>query len=125
MLSFKQLESAVRAAKPIEPHSTIRCYVHMGLEKAKSIHSCEGTKAVHLRMVDTLIETMCDSCLHQSWRKNCFRVLKQLTPLLHVMLEADEFQQKVYEIHQLAHYFLGSDVSSHDISKLKINHPKQ
>lgn len=125
MLSFLELEFAVRAAKPIEQHSAIRCYVHMGLERAKNMDSCCGTKAVHLRIVDTLTETMCDSCLNMTWRNNCFRVLKQLIPLLHVILNTDEFQRKVNEIHQLAHYFLGATIPSQEINKIKNNQPKQ
>lgn len=125
MLSFKELEEAVRAAKPMGQHSVIRCYVHMGLEKAKNMNSCDDTKAVHLRIVDTLTETMCDSCLNTAWRNNCFRVLKQLIPLLHVILNTDEFQRKMNEIHQLAHYFLGAKIPSQEINKIKNNQPKQ
>ncbi|MFT6268314.1 MAG: hypothetical protein ACJAVV_001122, partial [Alphaproteobacteria bacterium] len=41
----------------------INCYVHMGLERAKN-HSCIATvQHAHMRVINTLIDAMCDHCL--------------------------------------------------------------
>ena len=83
----------------------INCYVHMGLERAKN-HSCIATvQHAHMRVINTLIDAMCDHCLSSVWRQQCYRYIKRFLPLLYEMLDPQQYQQKVQEIQTLHTYY--------------------
>lgn len=83
----------------------ISCYVHMGLERAKNLSDIAAVKHAHMRVLNTLIDTMCDHCLASSWRKQCYRYIKRLLPLLYEMLDQKQYKQKVQEIQLLHTYY--------------------
>jgi hypothetical protein len=83
----------------------ISCYVHMGLERAKN-HSCIATvQHAHMRVINTLIDAMCDHCLSNVWRQQCYRYIRRFLPLLYEMLDPQQYQQKVQEIQTLHTYY--------------------
>jgi hypothetical protein len=85
---------------------TISCYVHMGLERAKKIPNILAVQQAHMRVINTLIDAMCDHCVTKVWRKECYRYIKRLLPLLYEMLDHQQFKQKIQEIKTLhAYYF--------------------
>jgi hypothetical protein len=84
----------------------ITCYVHMGLERAKNLSDIAAVQHSHMRVINTLIDTMCDHCLERVWRKQCYRYIKRLLPLLHEMLDPQQYKQKTQEIQTLYVYFL-------------------
>jgi hypothetical protein len=78
----------------------------MGLERAKALSDVEALQQAHMRVINTLIDTMCDHCLTRVWRKQCYRYIKRLLPLLYEMLDQRQYQKKVQEIQSLhAYYF--------------------
>lgn len=84
----------------------ISCYVHLGLERAKNLSDIVAVRHAHMRVLNTLIDTMCDHCLSSVWRKQCYRYIKRLMPLLYEMLDPQRYQQKTQEIQTLyAYYF--------------------
>ena len=105
--TFSAIELAVRYGDgEADDPNTISCYVHLALERAKKLTTLVDVRTAHMRIVDTLIDTMCDSCIPKNWRKQCYRYLKKLMPLLFEMLDKNEYQQKVTEISQLYVYFV-------------------
>jgi hypothetical protein len=91
----------------------INCYVHMGLARAKS-HSCiAAVQHGHMRVINTLIDAMCDHCLSSVWRQQCYRYIKRFLPLLYEMLDPQQYQQKVQEIQTLHTYYFEDNHSKY------------
>ncbi len=105
-LTFTSLELAVKLEKHIHCSDTISMYVHSGLQRAKSLSTCQQTKLAHLRVVDTLTDTMCDDCLSINWREGCYAWIKRLMPLLYELLPSQHYWQRVDELKLLHEYFL-------------------
>jgi hypothetical protein len=105
--TFSALEMSVRYGDDNSNNEDIiSCYVHMGLERAKTLSDITAVQHAHMRVINTLIEAMCDHCLASVWRKQCYRYIKRLLPLLYEMLNQQQYQQKTLEIHTLHAYFL-------------------
>lgn len=84
----------------------ISCYVHMGLERAQKHSDILDVRHAHMRVINTLVDTMCDHCITKAWRKQCYRYIKRLFPLLYEMLDQQQYKQKTQEIRTLhAYYF--------------------
>ena len=83
----------------------ISCYVHLGLERAKKLSDIVAVRHAHMRVLNTLIDTMCDHCLSRVWRKQCYRYIKRLLPLLYEMLDPQQYKQKTQEIQTLYTYY--------------------
>ena len=97
----------------------ISCYVHMGLERAKS-HSCiAAVQNAHMRVINTLIDAMCDHCLSNVWRQQCYRYIKRFLPLLYEMLDPQQYQQKVQEIQTLHTYYFEDNRSKYQSTSTK------
>ena len=78
----------------------------MGLERAKEFSGLKAVQTAHMRVINTLIEAMCDHCLTNAWRKQCYRYVKRLLPLLYEMLDSQQYKKKSLEIKTLhAYYF--------------------
>lgn len=90
----------------------ISCYVHLGLERAKKHSNITAVQHAHMRVLNTLIDTMCDHCLAAVWRKQCYRYIKRLLPLLYEMLDQQQYKQKVQEIQTLHAYCFENDQST-------------
>ncbi|WP_233267307.1 hypothetical protein [Paraglaciecola sp. L3A3] len=84
----------------------ISSYVHIGLQRAKNLKQLKSVRSAHMRVIDTLIDTMCDNALPLAWRQHCHLYIKRLLPLLFEMLEPAKYNQKVNEINILHTYFL-------------------
>jgi hypothetical protein len=84
----------------------ISYYVHMGLERAKKHSDTLAVRQAHMRVLNTLIDTMCDHCLSSMWRKQCYRHIKRLLPLLYEMLDQQQYQRKTQEIQTLHAYYV-------------------
>ncbi|MFT5840852.1 MAG: hypothetical protein ACI9UT_003366 [Flavobacteriales bacterium] len=93
----------------------ISCYVHMGLERAKSFSDIGAVQRAHMRVIDTLIDTMCDHCLESVWRKHCYRYIKRLLPLLYEMLDQQQYKQKTQEIRTLHAYFFEDNQNEYQL----------
>jgi hypothetical protein len=93
----------------------ISCYVHMGLERTKKLSDILDVQHAHMRVINTLIDAMCDHCLSNVWRKHCYRYVKQLLPLLYEMLDQQQYQQKYQEIQTLYAYFFEGNQSKNQI----------
>ena len=91
----------------------ISCYVHMGLERAKKFSDIKSVQQAHMRVINTLIEAMCDHCLASAWRKQCYRYIKRLLPLLYEMLDQPQYQKKSEEIKTLYAYFFEDKQTKH------------
>ncbi|WJG11017.1 hypothetical protein [Aliiglaciecola sp. LCG003] len=104
--TFYSVEMAVRTAGNSSDLDTIGMYVHMGLERTQTITCQNTTRRMHMHMVNTLIETMCDGCIPLYWRERCHRFLRKLKPLLYEMLDEQTYRSKVAEIEMLSEYFL-------------------
>lgn len=104
--NFSTIEMSVRYGDgDTNNDEIISCYVHMGLERAKNFSDVKAVQHVYMRVINTLIETMCDLCLTSAWRKQCYRYIKRLLPLLYEMLDQQQYQQKAQEIQTLHTYF--------------------
>jgi hypothetical protein len=80
------------------------------LERAKNLSDVGAVQQAHMRVINTLIETMCDHCLASVWRKQCYRYIKRLLPLLYEMLDQQQYQKKLQEIQTLHTYcFAGKE----------------
>ncbi|MFA3792038.1 hypothetical protein AB6T38_13045 [Aliiglaciecola sp. SL4] len=84
----------------------INRYVHAGLERAKGMCDSQDTKAAHLRILDTLLNVVCDSLLSIAWRKYCFRMIQRLKPLLFEILESRQYHRIIADITILYNYFI-------------------
>jgi hypothetical protein len=92
----------------------------MGLERAKGFSDINEVKMAHMRVINTLIEAMCDHCLTVNWRKQCFRYVKLLMPLLYEILDEKSYKQKVQDIQILyAYYFVENQIESKPINAEK------
>jgi hypothetical protein len=83
----------------------ISYYVHMGLERARKRSDIADVRHSHMRILNTLIDTMCDHCVTRVWRKQCYRYIKRLLPLLYEMLDQKQYKKKVQEIQLLHTYY--------------------
>lgn len=115
-LTFSSLELAVKAEQQMPEANTINIYVYLGLERAKSFGSVEQTKRAHLRVVNTLLETMCDDCLSLRWRTACHKWIKKLMPLLFELLHKDDYWQRVADVKLLHTYFLKDKKELHPLT---------
>ncbi|GAC22157.1 hypothetical protein [Paraglaciecola arctica] len=107
--TFSAVEMSVRYGDYETNKDIISCYVHLGLERAKKYSDISAVQQAHMRVLNTLIDTMCDNCLASVWRKQCYRYIKRLLPLLYEMLDKQQYQQKVQEIQSLHAYFFEDD----------------
>jgi hypothetical protein len=107
--TFSAVEMSVRYGDgdcDAHDRDIISCYVHMGLERAKKLSCIAAVQHAHMRVINTLIDAMCDLCLSNVWRKQCYSYIKRFLPLLYEMLDSLQYQQKVKEIQTLhAYYF--------------------
>ncbi|MFT2092027.1 hypothetical protein [Paraglaciecola sp. 2405UD69-4] len=107
---FYSLELAVRyGSNSSESHDDIACYVHVALERARKLTCIKAARTAHLRIVDTLIETMCDTCHNQNWRIQCHRYLKKLMPLMFEILDEGDYAKKTKEIETLYKFFVSHE----------------
>ncbi|MGJ8681905.1 hypothetical protein [Paraglaciecola sp.] len=88
----------------------IGSYVHLGLQRAKSFKQITNVRSAHMRVVNILVETMCDSNLPLVWREHCYLYIKRLMPLLFEMLDSEEYQKKSKQIMTLHKYFIRKQV---------------
>lgn len=109
--AFSAVEMSVRYGDNITNDHIISCYVHLGLERAKKLTHIVDVRNAHMRVLDTLMETMCDQCLASVWRKQCYRYIKRLLPLLYEMLDQQQYKQKVQEIQTLHAYCFENEPS--------------
>ncbi|MDU0354022.1 hypothetical protein RS130_08820 [Paraglaciecola aquimarina] len=68
----------------------IGSYVHLGLQRAQNLKQLKSVRSAHMRVIDTLIETMCDNTIPLVWRQHCYLYLKRLLPLLFEMLRTGQ-----------------------------------
>ncbi|WP_339723392.1 hypothetical protein [uncultured Paraglaciecola sp.] len=115
--TFSAVEMSVRYGDSTTNDDIINCYVHMGLERAKGLTNIVAVRNAHMRVLNTLIETMCDHCLSRVWRKQCYRYIKRLMPLLYEMLDPQRYQQKTQEIQTLYTFYF----EEHQNSKQRHN----
>lgn len=112
--TFSTLEMSVRYGDCNNNNNDdiIGGYVHMGLERAKKFTNLVAVRHAHMRVLNTLIETMCDNCLSSAWRKQCYRYIKRLLPLLYEMLDPQQYQQKTQEIQMLYTFYFEANQNS-------------
>ena len=104
--TFSALEMSVRYGDGSSNNEDIiSCYVHMGLDRAKNLSEITVVQHAPMRVINTLIDTMCDHCLSVVWRKQCYRYIKRLLPLLYEMLDKQQYLHKTQEIQTLHAYF--------------------
>ena len=104
--TFSSIEMSVRyGACNANNNDIISCYVHMGLDRAKKLSDITAVRHAHMRVINTLIDTMCDHCVNKVWRKECYRYIKRLLPLLYEMLGKEQYKYKIQEIKTLHAYF--------------------
>ena len=116
--TFSALEMSVRYGDVnTNNEDIISCYVHMGLERAKTHSDITAVQHAHMRVINTLIEAMCDHCLASVWRKQCYRYIKRLMPLLFEMLDQQQYQQKTKEIQTLHAYFIEDNQNKYQLNK--------
>jgi hypothetical protein len=110
--AFSALEQAVRHCDNSTKNlDIISCYVHMGLERAKQHATKQAMRRSHLRIFNTLVDTLCDSLVPIDWRKQCDTYIKRLQPLLFEILSADEYQAKLQELALLKSFFFTTSSS--------------
>lgn len=110
--TFSALEISVRYCDfDANSEDIISCYVHMGLARAKQFSDLAAVKHAHMRVVDTLIDSMCDHCLPSTWRDQCYRYIKRLLPLMYEILDHQQYHLKVQEIRSLHTFYLNNEVT--------------
>ncbi|MEP0357774.1 hypothetical protein [Paraglaciecola sp.] len=115
---FYSLELAVRYGNNNnESYDDISCYVHVALERARKLTCIKAARTAHLRIVDTLLETMCDTCHNLNWRIQCHRYLKKLIPLMFEILDASAYSHKVQEIDTLFTFFISDEKGKQSVNK--------
>lgn len=119
--TFSAVEMSVRYGDYDTNNDIISCYVHLGLERAKKYSDISAVQQAHMRVLNTLIDTMCDNCLASVWRKQCYRYIKRLLPLLYEMLDKQQYQQKVQEIQSLHAYFFEDDQTTDQLKNKYLN----
>lgn len=85
----------------------------MGLERAKNLSAIAAVRQAHMRVINTLIDAMCDHCLSTVWRKQCYRYIKRLLPLLYEILTPQEYDNKTKEIKTLHSYCFKDGQNKH------------
>jgi len=93
----------------------IACYVHLGLERAKQLTHLAAVRQAHMRVINTLIDTMCDHRIASFWRKKCYRYIKRLLPLLYEILDQQQYKQKTQEINKLHAYYIGDKQNNYPL----------
>jgi len=104
-LNFSSMEVIVKSADSQYDSSIINYYIIMGLDRAKSMESINDTKAVHLRIYNTLLNTMCDTCLPINWREVCYTYLERMMPLFSTIYNDHDFKKYRNELNILYMYF--------------------
>lgn len=110
-LTFSSIEMAVKSADNKYDSSIIGTYVIMGLDRAKDMEHVAQTKSVHLRIYNTLLNTMCDTYLPACWREECYDYLEKMMPLLSVIYSYTEFKKQRNELTLLAEYFCHNSIN--------------
>lgn len=105
-ICFSNLELAVKLEHKMCNEYTIASYVYAGLERAKLCSCTTQTRKAHLRIFDTLLETVCDDCLSLEWRNTCYSWIKKLSPLLFEIFPKEVYSKKVAEAKLMKAYFL-------------------
>ena len=76
-------ERAIREPGCHQDKETINCYVHLCIEQAGQCSCQTGANRVYARMVNTLVEIICDDLISFTRRKHSYRALKQVKPILY------------------------------------------
>jgi len=103
---FSAMETAVRVGNTPDQLDIINFYIITGLDRAKAMKNIEDTKSIHLRIYETLLNTMCDSYLPLYWREKCYVYLEKMMPLLRSIYDMKQFNKKRNELKTLHSYFL-------------------
>ncbi|GLR69929.1 hypothetical protein [Agaribacter marinus] len=103
---FSMLECGARYGCNGESKEIIARYVCDGLNEARTCETMRDTKRNHMRVVNTLMNALCDDCVDVKWRKECYMFLRKLKPLMYEMLCEDEYDALVSEIQTYYVYFL-------------------
>ena len=104
-LTFCSVEMAVKSGDKQYHPNIIGSYIIMGLDRAKEMENVTDTKNVHLRIYNTLLNTMCDTCIPIEWREICFKYLNKMMPLLSAIFNTKDFEKYKNELNILAQYF--------------------
>jgi hypothetical protein len=104
--SFSSTELAVKTEQHLPNVNTLELYVFLGIERAKKCATASQTKSAHMRVVNTLTETMCDDCLSLEWRESCHKWIRKLLPVLFEILPTCTYWQELENIKLLKGYFL-------------------
>jgi hypothetical protein len=116
--AFYKFEMAVRCGECLNDNlHTISYYVYLGIERAKGYTQLTHTSSAYLRVVDTLVETMCDPLLPIVWRHQCYTYIKRMMPLLYEILAAQAYQQKIAEITTYFDFFLNHNARQPTLKK--------
>ncbi len=103
--TFAAMETAVRSGNSPYQSNIINFYIVAGLDRAKAMDSIEDTKSVHLRIYNTLLNTMCDTFIPLNWREKCHVFLVKMMPLLSAIYSPTEFNKHQNELKTLYQYF--------------------
>lgn len=106
-------ENVVRTGAHHNEPDIINYYVHLGLQQAQQCQSAQQTKRIHLRVLQTLEEVMCDGLIAKPCRERCFRNIQRLKPLIFEMMDEREYQNYTTRIEALYQYFLNKPDSAH------------
>ncbi|MEP1448841.1 MAG: hypothetical protein ABJK37_22240 [Paraglaciecola sp.] len=119
--TFSSVEMSVRYGDNASNDDVIGCYVHLGLERAKQLEDIVAVRNAYMRVLNTLIDTMCDHCLASVWRKQCYRYIKRLLPLLYEILDQHQYLQKISEIQILYSYCFEQTPASKQSNKMEVS----
>ncbi|MDO7086538.1 hypothetical protein WNY51_18480 [Pseudocolwellia sp. AS88] len=103
--TFAAMETAVRSGNSPYQSNIINFYIVAGLDRAKAMNNIEDTKSVHLRIYNTLLNTMCDTFIPLNWREKCHVFLVKMMPLLNAIYCPKEFNRHKDELNILHQYF--------------------
>lgn len=109
--TFSSIELTVRYCdNQANDLDLIGSYVHLGLQRAKNLKQINSVRSAHMRVINTLLDTLCDSNLPLVWREHCYLYIKRLLPLMFEMLSRDEYDQKTTQINAFYHYFISNQL---------------
>ncbi|TQV87133.1 hypothetical protein [Aliikangiella coralliicola] len=106
---FKTLETIIRYGKQPNSPTLLYHYLRLGEQQAKT-KSEFAERQMYLGMFNTLMNTICDTCVAYHWRNLCldhvYKPLFLIERLIKTQADQRQVKQLYRELKTLSHYFL-------------------
>lgn len=109
-VDYNALEYAIRNGHQPDNPCLLDRYLTLGEARAGAYQPATEQRAVHMRAFNTLLETICDSCIATHWRVLCLDQIYKPLIAMERLASTQTDRAQVRKLHNdlsvLSHYFL-------------------